>query len=177
VIGSLEREKVMDKYNVWLMYIMSNCNCYGGVYPAIAQPRKGETCIDPLWQRQKRIQNQNRVSSSEYIMNLGAVSAYQSAAGTTMKLNWNQSSDRANASVSKLNMRPAHRPGAGGGGAGSGVDVKHNSYDRYLRRLKGGNVLRKQGNSAYGVTDTSDEGNATQGGKYVKFNMVGGCNC
>jgi hypothetical protein len=60
-------------------------------------------------------------------------------------VNWNQSSDRANASIQRV-YRPTNgnstrssitreRPGSQSPG-GKGVDVKHNSYDRYLARKK-----------------------------------------
>ena len=59
--------------------------------------------------------------------------------------NWNQSSDRAFPGIETAYVprnRTRHRPG-GAGAAGSqakGVDIKHNSYARYLARLKAGNV-------------------------------------
>ena len=54
---------------------------------------------------------------SQYTGNLGAITVYQRPLAQT-GVNWNQSSDR----------RLPH---------GGGVDIKHNSYERYIRRLKG----------------------------------------
>ena len=54
-------------------------------------------------------------------------------------VNWNQSSDRAVPGVQKVHVprqRTRHRPG-GNGQVGFGVDVKHDSYQRYLNRKKG----------------------------------------
>lgn len=129
----------------------------------------------PLWVRQKRIQNTNRVSSSEYVMNLGALTVYEAPDPVT-KVNWNQSSDRRVASISNSNNVPSHgnstkttltraRPGASAPG-GVGVDVKHNSYARYLARIKGRAPLRKQGTSEDGITTNTD--------KIYKYNIVRG---
>jgi hypothetical protein len=61
-------------------------------------------------------------------------------------VNWNQSSDRNKPSVQNVivpshgnslhRTLTRHRPGAGSPG-GVGVDIKHNSYDRYLLKKKG----------------------------------------
>ncbi len=69
------------------------------------------------------------------------------------------------------------RPGAQSPG-GVGVDIKHNSYDRYLNKLKGKAPLRRgiiptnygtniQYNRAYPIT----------GGKILKTNIINGCEC
>jgi hypothetical protein len=96
----------------------------------------------------KQIQNDVRVSSSEYAMNKASLSVSRRSrnfslfpAGT-----WNQSSDKILPHESKR-VVPSHgnstrssltraRPGACAPG-GKGVDVKHDSYARYLARLKG----------------------------------------
>ena len=69
---------------------------------------------------------------------------------TNYKVNWNQSSDRNKPSIqsnivysrgsSTARSITRNRPGACSPG-GQGVDIKHNSYDRYLARLKG-NVVK-----------------------------------
>jgi hypothetical protein len=69
------------------------------------------------------------------------------------------------------------RPGAMSPG-GIGVDIKHNSYERYLNRLKGKGPLRR---------GTIPPGFATNvpfnpafpiyGGKTVKTNIINGCHC
>lgn len=67
--------------------------------------------------------------------------------GSYCQVRWNQSSDRKNASVINENNVPSHgnsakttitrlRPGAMHA-PGKGVDIKHNSYNRYLLRKKG----------------------------------------
>ena len=71
-----------------------------------------------------------------------------------------------------------NRPGAMSPG-GSGVDIKHNSYDRYLNRIKGKKPLRRDPvpptfgspyipfNRAYPI----------YGGKVMKTSIVNNCNC
>lgn len=116
--------------------------------------------------RQKLIQNTNRVASSLYSMNLAGLTAYQrplstgqlvEQAGTPYYvppgINWNQMSDRAIPSIQLVKTASLgasstkstivrNRPGAMSPG-GIGVDIKHNSYDRYLNRLKGKAPLRR----------------------------------
>lgn len=93
----------------------------------------------------RRTYNVARIPASEFAMNLGAFHVFtgsRNAQGQT----WNQSSDRALEHVTP-NPVPSHgnstrssitrpRPGALRPG-GSGVDIKHNSYARYLGRRKG----------------------------------------
>ena len=81
-------------------------------------------------------------------------------------VNWNQSSDRAIPSIQRAyhpsrgnstrTTLTSHRPGAGGPG-GIGVDVKHNSYARYLARKKG-----KVFNPQVVIADYPRTGNKTQ---------------
>ena len=85
------------------------------------------TSIDPV-STQKQIQKQVRVAGSLYTMNLGSlnINSDDLANGDTP---WHNSSDRRAAhgapeySVTSLK-------------ANKGVDIKHNSYDRYLGRKK-----------------------------------------
>ena len=97
-------------------------------------------CYDVI--RQKRILKQVRVPSSQ----LTSVKQVANVVGVAnSNVNWNQSSDRAIASIQNV-YRPTHgnstktsitreRPGSQSPG-GKGVDIKHNSYDRYLARKK-----------------------------------------
>ena len=106
---------------------------------------------------QKKIWKQVRVAPSLYMNNLTAITVegYQTDPSKHPSnaprekyayVNWKQSSDRAVPSIqrayhpSRGNSTRAsltrHRPGAAGP-AGKGVDVKHNSYARYLARKKG----------------------------------------
>mgnify|MGYP006126250873 CR=1 FL=1 len=103
----------------------------------------------------KRIQNTVRVSESEYVMNKASLTV-QHESRDENNLNWNQMSDRllkAN-TLQKTNPVPSHgnsrtssltraRPGSLKPG-GYGVDVKHNSYARYLARKKGRTVLKQE---------------------------------
>jgi hypothetical protein len=57
------------------------------------------------------------------------------------------------------------RPGALTPG-GIGCDIKHNSYDRYLAKVKG-KYLRGTSTTAIPVS----------GGKKMKLNLVSGCIC
>jgi len=144
------------------------------------------------YQRLKLIQNTVRVYSSLYTMNVAALSAYRKPSKVTYGVCWNQMSDRPFPSVQKalvptgyfhsLNNKhysvTSSRPGGQSPG-GVGCDIKHNSYDRYLNRLKGKGPLRlgvvppKYGepyipfNRAFPV----------YGGKTIKTNIVNGCNC
>jgi hypothetical protein len=157
------------------------------------------------YQRQKIIQNTVRVPSSLFTMNLGALNAYERP-NLTYKVvdvsgsnyivspgvNWNQMSDRREPHIqvvkngagsgyhssSTKRTITSNRPGAMSPG-GSGVDIKHNSYDRYLNRLKGKAPMRRgvippafgppyiPFNRAYPV----------YGGKVMKTSIVNGCNC
>lgn len=144
------------------------------------------------YQRLKLIQNTVRVPSSVYTMNLAGLTAYSPATKATQNVCWNQMSDRPFPSVqratvptgSNTSMNRRHtsvtssRPGCQTPG-GKGVDIKHNSYERRLNRLKGKSVLRRgvippifgapeiPFNPAYPV----------YGAKTTKTSIVSGCNC
>lgn len=156
------------------------------------------------YQRQKLIQNTVRVKSSLYTMNLAGLSSYQrpsnkyqlvEQSGTPYiappRVNWNQMSDRASPSVQKLVTSSGstyhgsskrrslvrERPGAMSPG-GVGVDVKHNSYERYLNRLKGKAPLRRGlVPPGYGSPIEFNRAYPIYGGKVVKTNIVNGCDC
>ena len=165
------------------------------------------TANDPAsqYQRQKIIQNTVRVPSSLFTMNLGALSVYQrpnldynlvDVSGSTYVVspgvNWNQMSDRREPHIqvvkngagsgyhssSTKRTITANRPGAMSPG-GSGVDIKHNSYDRYLNRLKGKKVLRRgQIPSTFGAPYIPfNRADPIYGGKVMKTSIVNGCNC
>ena len=115
------------------------------------------------YQRQKIIQNTVRVPSSLYSMNLAALNVYQKPSSTynvvnvggtnytvSPGVNWNQMSDRKEPHLQQFATSSGStyggnstkrsltrlRPGSMSPG-GSGVDIKHNSYERYLNRIKG----------------------------------------
>ena len=100
---------------------------------------------------QKRIWQQVRASSSMYLMNLSALTsaADRLANSGASNVNGNQMSDRFLPAVQRK-IHPTHgnslrstltssKPGAGTPG-GTGVDVKHDSYARYLNRKKASNL-------------------------------------
>lgn len=138
---------------------------------------------------QKKIQNTVRVPSSLYAMNLGALNVYESPL-KTIRVNWNQMSDRAKPSFqtnssgsqgsfyhgsSLKHSQTRDRPGAGTPG-GYGVDIKHNSYYRYLGRLKGkGPVRRGVVPPTFGQPIPFNCAFPVYGGKTVKTSIVSGC--
>jgi hypothetical protein len=156
------------------------------------------------YQRQKLIQNTVRVSSSLYTMNLAGLSAYKKPlskyqsieqAGSVYlappRVNWNQMSDRPVPSVqtaqtgsgstyrgsSTRHTIVRDRPGAMGPG-GTGVDIKHNSYDRYLNRLKGKSVLRRGVIPPnYGQPVPFNRAYPIYGGKTIKTGIINNCDC
>ena len=155
----------------------------------------GNTSSDQ-YQKLKIIQNTVRVDASLYTSNVSSLSAYSKAIVDPQKglygVCWNQMSDRpvpsiqkatvpTGANVSTINRRhtsvTSSRPGCQTPG-GVGCDIKHNSYDRYLNRLKGKSSLRCgvippefgspiKFNTAYPI----------YGGKTTKTNIITGCDC
>jgi hypothetical protein len=82
---------------------------------------------------------------------------------------------------SSLNRRhtsvTSSRPGCQTPG-GIGCDIKHNSYDRYLNRLKGKGPLKRGSIPPYfGAPIPFNNAFPVYGGKTVKTNIVSGCNC
>jgi hypothetical protein len=147
-------------------------------------------------QRQKIIQKVVRINSSLYTMNIAGLNVYQSPsqnyqiveqAGSNYiippGLNWNQMSDRSRparqivktgsgstyGSSSLRGTKVSNRPGAMSPG-GSGVDIKHNSYERYLNRIKGKGLLKK------GKVKI-DDGQKMTGGKDSRLAIVNNCFC
>ena len=119
-------------YNDEPSYTVSHClpNC--PVKPTVVQ-------------EQKRIWKQVSVSSSSYLNSLTALTAAQQFLQSNTNVNWNQMSDRVNPHKQTA-VHPTHgnslrstltsgRPGAGAPG-GVGVDVKHDSYARFLNKRK-----------------------------------------
>lgn len=156
------------------------------------------------YQRQKIIQNTVRVPSSLYTMNLKGLDGFQyplnyyqlvQQAGTPYiappQVYWNQMSDRAKPSnqVVKTGSGSAYRvsstrhtivrdrPGAMSPG-GIGVDIKHNSYERRLNKLKGKSVLRRGIiPPTYGLPIPFNRAYPVYGGKTIKTAIINGCNC
>lgn len=149
-----------------------------------------------IHQKQKIIQKAVRINSSLYTMNLSGLHSYQSPlsryqaveqSGTPYVIppntNWNQMSDRVMPSNQRVKTgsgstyganslkcsKVRNRPGAMSPG-GIGVDIKHNSYERRLNKLKGKALLR-QGNSQVAIEQQM------QGGKILRHGIVNGCYC
>jgi len=151
----------------------------------------GNTPADQ-YQKQKIIQNTVRVYASLYTMNLGSLSSYVNKPVDVYRVGWNQQSDRAYPSVQKgsvktgfynsLNGRhhsfTSSRPGTQTPG-GVGCDIKHNSYDRFLNKLKGKNVLRRGViPPTFGLPQIPfNPAFPVYGGKQFKTSIVADCNC
>ncbi len=106
---------------------------------------------------QKKIWRQVRVASSTYAMNLASINSGANRLISNSQVNWNQMSDRVLAARQRV-ITPTRgnsltatitsgRPGAASPG-GSGVDVKHDSYARYLNRKKASNLKTQTQNIA-----------------------------
>lgn len=157
------------------------------------------------YQKQKIIQNTVRVMGSLYTFNLAALNAYQKPILEPQPLlmdgafyfgggrvNWNQMSDRASPHIQVVvgGSGSAYRgnstkrtitrlqPGALSPG-GIGVDIKHNSYARYLNKIKGQGPLRR------GVIPPNygtpyipfNRAFPVYGGKVIKTSIVNRCDC
>ena len=154
----------------------------------------GNTPADQ-YQKLKLIQNTVRVNSSLYTANLGPLNAYKKPISNPSDglygVCWNQMSDRPTPSVQRatiptgfhnsLNGRhssvTSSKPGSQTPG-GVGCDIKHNSYDRYLNRLKGKGPLRRGViPSDFGLPIPFNPAFPIYGGKTTKTSIVAGCNC
>ena len=152
-----------SKNNSFMLNTINNGSCW-----VPRQARCRGDCLPNLNVRNKRINGTVRVSSSEYQMNKASGLSTQNVIFNRLQpkpvydrddlnlLQWNQSSDRAFPSRFNKTMKvnvpshgnstktslTRHRPGAGAGGKQAGVDLKHNSYHRYLLKKKGLKHLR-----------------------------------
>ena len=117
---------------------------------------------------QKRIWGQVRAGSGMYTMNLSALTAGAAILASGSTTNWNQRRDRVLAATQPP-LRSTHgnslrstltsdRPGAGSPG-GSGVDVKHDSYARYLNRKKA-STMKTQTTQTASVAISGNKTNA-----------------
>ena len=154
------------------------------------------------YQKNKIIWKTVRVPSSLYTANIAALNVYQKPEDkyqvidngsiyiASPGVNWNQMSDRKQPHIQKVVSASGltgnslkrsivrQRPGALSPG-GIGVDIKHNSYHRYLARITGKAPLRRGAipplfkynnipfNPAFPV----------YGGKVFKTSIVNNCNC
>lgn len=147
------------------------------------------------YQNLKLIQNTVRVPSSLYVANLGPLTAYKQPISDPVNgfygVCWNQMSDRPVPSVqratiptgsfSSMNRRhtsvTSSKPGSQTPG-GIGCDIKHNSYDRYLNRLKGKGPMKRGVIPAnFGKPIPFNPITRVYGGKTTKTNIISGCDC
>ena len=106
---------------------MGDCNCPISISTI---PRK-EGCIsDPTFNLQKRIQKQVSVSSNTHTNALKAISTKEVTTTSVTTPTWHNQSDRLLSHGSSLHKN-------------TGVDIKHNSYARYLAK-KTANTYRSQ---------------------------------
>jgi hypothetical protein len=113
-------------------------------------------------------------------MNLGALTTNHGSV-----VSWNQMSDRPVASVQKSTVpsvrstrhsSTSSRPGGQNPG-GIGCDIKHNSYERRLNRLKGKLLKRGPVPANFGAPIVSTQVNPVNGGKTMTTNIVASCVC
>lgn len=165
-------------------------------FPNRTQTSVGGFTPADQYQKLKLIQNTVSVYGSLYVDNLGALTAYKKPINDPSKglygVCWNQMSDRPVPSVQKasiptgyataLNRRhtsvTSSKPGSQTPG-GIGCDIKHNSYDRYLNRLKGkGPMRRGVVPHEFGKPISFNPAFPIYGGKTMKTNIVdAGCDC
>jgi hypothetical protein len=151
----------------------------------------GNTPADQ-YQKQKIIQNTVRVQPSLYTMNLASLSSYQTKPDDVYRVGWNQQSDRAYPSVQNASIKTgfnnsmngrhrsftSSRPGTQTPG-GVGCDIKHNSYDRFLNKLKGRKILRRGVvPPTFGLPNVPfNPAYPVYGAKQFNTGIINGCNC
>lgn len=136
--------------------------------------RSGDYIATMQEAKQRKIWNVARVPSSLFVMNKAVQNVTGDATNQPIAqygfVNWNQASDRNRPGVSTYNTTrntTRHRPGGSGAG-GVGVDIKHNSYDRYLARKKAGNLKTKK---------ASTLPQPQYGNKQYSLGFINRCNC
>ena len=152
------------------MTLDSSCNdssCNDVSCNILYQCSKTSNCYNSLDNsavNQKIIQHQARTFGSLYTMNIAALNVRGSSQNNPLpqyaSVNQNQSSDR-----NRFHIQTAYvatrgnsvrgsitraRPGSLAPG-GTGVDIKHNSYDRYLAKKKSGTLKTQNTQSSLPV--------------------------
>jgi hypothetical protein len=138
----------------------SNNNVNNNVYRCYSCNNKTcSNCNNEI--NQRRIWNTVRVPSSLYRMNLATLNVTGDINNKPKTIygnvNWNQMSDRAVPSITKNKS----------GSIGVGVDIKYNSYARYLARRKGKNIK----------TNKTHIEQPKYGNKEFPYGIIKGCNC
>jgi len=106
-----------------------------------------DNCYDDTTKNELKINKQVKISSSEYTAKKLALERIKASNDDkNVCVFWHNGSDRKNAAIvtnkvpshgnSKRTSLTRHRPGSMSA-PGTGVDVKHDSYQRYLLKLKG----------------------------------------
>jgi hypothetical protein len=165
---------------------MSNCNCDYNQTPSynVIPCVSCSSCSSDIKCNeiitQKRIWNQVRVPSSLYLMNVSALTSAAERLQNGPCVNWNQRSDRQHPSIqtayhptrgnSTKRTLTSEKPGACAPG-GTGCDIKHDSYARYLNRKKAGSLRTQDTNKA----TTPNYGNKTYAINAVATSID--CNC
>ena len=106
-------------------------------YICNVQKCKTTNCVEKKYVF-KQINGEVRQSSSQRLIGLGASQVGRYYCDKCASLEWKQSSDREYAAGSGIHMgMKLGRPGSGvTDPTGGGVDVKHGSYQRRLRKLQ-----------------------------------------
>jgi len=165
-------------------------------FPNRTQTSVGGFTPSEQYQNLKLIQNTARVYGSLYVANLGPLTAYKKPISEPVLgfygVCWNQMSDRPVPSVQRASIPTGYatsmnrrhtsvtssKPGSQTPG-GKGCDIKHNSYDRYLNRLKGKGPMRRGPIPPnFGKPIPFNPAFPIYGGKTMKTNIVdAGCDC
>lgn len=165
-------------------------------FPNRTQTNVGGFTPADQYQKLKLIGNTVRIYGSLYTANLGPLTAYKKPKSDPdaglYGVCWNQMSDRPIPSVQKatiptgfnistINRRhtsvTSSRPGCQTPG-GVGCDIKHNSYDRYLNRIKGKAPMRRGVVPPnFGKPIPFNPAFPIYGGKTLKTNIVNNCDC
>ena len=104
-------------------------------------------------QIQKEIQNQLHSSSSNYTQVISSLTISKDITNSTYKKPWHNASDRAQAHGQvSTNVKTSHKEN-------KGVDIKHNSYDRYLAKKKSGTLKTQKTQT---IQPSPLEGNKTK---------------
>lgn len=173
-------------------YRYRSCNSN---FPNRTQTSVGGFTPADQYQKLKLIQNTVRLYSSLYVANVGPLSAYKKPISDPDNgfygVCWNQMSDRPMPSVQRASIPTGYntsmnrrhtsvtssKPGSQTPG-GKGCDIKHNSYDRYLNRLKGKGPMRRGViPPKFGTPVPFNPAFPIYGGKTTKTNIVNGCDC
>ena len=122
-------------------YIYQTCDCSGETLSNNTNYIKGK-CIPDIATRNKIIYNQVGYEGSLYVNNIATLHVLDKCCDDTPKTSKGQSDRNQPAVQRKLNYSrgPKLRPGMLNPG-GKNIDVKHNSYDRYLARKKGKHLV------------------------------------